>query len=103
MDTSSAVTDEILLERIRQIEVNYRLPHNDDSHINGQMAGAAACYLLHDLRIGHDSLKHRAAALMKDLWPWSKFYWKPKDHRRNLIRAAALIVAEIERLDRKAA
>ena len=34
---------------------------------------------------------------------WSKDWWKPKDKRRDLIRAAALIVAEIERLDRKIA
>jgi len=30
---------------------------------------------------------------------WAREWWKPKDRRRDLIRAAALIVAEIERLD----
>jgi hypothetical protein len=29
-------------------------------------------------------------------------WWKPKDRRRDLVRAAALIIAEIERLDRDA-
>jgi hypothetical protein len=38
----------------------------------------------------------------EDLWPWHDDWWKPKDRRRDLIRAAALIVAEIERLDRAA-
>lgn len=33
-------------------------------------------------------------------WPWDKSWWKPKGARRDLIRAAALIVAEIERIDR---
>jgi hypothetical protein len=37
------------------------------------------------------------------LWPWSVQWWKPKDRRRDLVRAGALIVAEIERLDRAAA
>ena len=31
---------------------------------------------------------------------WDSEWWKPKDRRRDLIRAGALIVAEIERLDR---
>jgi hypothetical protein len=35
-----------------------------------------------------------------EFWPWSLHWWKPKSPRRDLIRAAALIVAEIERLDR---
>ena len=33
-------------------------------------------------------------------WPWHRQWWKPKNARRDLVRAAALIVAEIERLDR---
>lgn len=32
----------------------------------------------------------------------SRDWWKPKDRRRNLVKAGALIVAEIERLDRLA-
>jgi hypothetical protein len=36
-------------------------------------------------------------------WPWEDKWWKPKDRRRDLVRAGALIVAEIERLDRLAA
>ena len=38
---------------------------------------------------------------MVTLWPWAAEWWKPKDCRRNLVRAGALILAEIERLDRK--
>ena len=30
-------------------------------------------------------------------WPWALNWWKPKDRRRDLIRAGALIVAELER------
>jgi hypothetical protein len=32
---------------------------------------------------------------------WDRDSWKPKDRRRNLVRAAALLIAEIERLDRR--
>ena len=36
-------------------------------------------------------------------WPasWSTDWWKPKTPRRDLVRAAALLIAEIERIDRK--
>lgn len=35
-------------------------------------------------------------------WPWQRKWWKPKDPRRDLVRAGALIIAEIERIDRAA-
>jgi hypothetical protein len=38
-----------------------------------------------------------------EIWPWDRKWWKPKDRRRDLVRAGALILAEIERLDRAAA
>ncbi|MEB3421767.1 hypothetical protein VK682_24660 [Salipiger manganoxidans] len=36
------------------------------------------------------------------LWPWDRKWWKPTTPRRDLVKAGALIVAEIERLDRAA-
>jgi len=38
--------------------------------------------------------------LMENLWPWGKEWWKPSDRRRDLVKAGALIAAEIDRLDR---
>ncbi|GAG33310.1 unnamed protein product, partial [marine sediment metagenome] len=35
-----------------------------------------------------------------EIWPWDPSWWKPTDERRNLEKAGALIVAELERLDR---
>lgn len=32
-------------------------------------------------------------------WPFSDLDWKPTDVRRNLVKAAALLLAEIERID----
>jgi len=37
----------------------------------------------------------------KIAWPWDPKWWKPKDRRRDLVRAAALIIAEIDRHDRE--
>lgn len=36
-------------------------------------------------------------------WCWDRSWWKPTTPRRDLVKAAALILAEIERIDRAAA
>lgn len=88
------VVDEVADERRRQIEgEGWSLQHDDDEHGAGELAKAAACYAISD-RICDGALPN--------IWPWSAYWWKPKSRRRDLVRAAALIVAEIERLDRTA-
>lgn len=90
--TTESVIDEIEVERKRQIEVEgYRGDH-DDRHEPGTLAQAAAAY-------ASASVGDADAGL---LWPWHPDEFKPKDPRRDLIRAAALLIAEIERLDRTA-
>ena len=90
-----SVIDEIAAERKRQVEVEGWTVAHDDEHESGLMARAASCYasphFLKPLRIG-----------VPIGWPWARKWWKPKSRRRDLIRAAALIVAEIEKLDRLA-
>jgi hypothetical protein len=102
MDRSSAVTDEILLERLRQVDSEGWTPEHDDEHDSFEMTEAATCYLAWtaDMRMDFDQVED---ILVPRHWPWSRSWWKPKDNRSNLIRAAALLVAEIERLDRAAA
>lgn len=90
---SQAATD-LLAERQRQISAEGWTPDHDDEHRDGEMANAAACYALN------------AAVPMRGLlppyWPWDRHWWKPSSSRRDLIKAGALILAEIERLDRAA-
>jgi len=94
IDTSAA--RDVLAERKRQVEAEGWTPEHDDQHGRGQMAGAAACYAL-----GSGVVEHWAAPMAaKDFWPWDAKWWKPSTPRRNLVKAAALILAEIERLDR---
>lgn len=96
----SNVVDEINYERARQVAVEGWTREHDDEHANGDMARAAACYAL---RAGQSPNDHRhGAGYPPPYWPWAPRWWKPKDPRRDLIRAAALIVAEIERIDRAA-
>ena len=96
------VIDDITTERQRQIEEENHHPAGDDLYTNNQLVTGAISLLEHDLTnyvvsyIKPNNTEYRVPAR----WPWGHSSWKPKDHRRNLVRAAALIVAEIERLDR---
>ena len=85
---------DVLAERQRQIEVEGWTPEHDDAHSLGQMAGAALCYLAEDIPHWARQQAHGC------YWPWDAEWWNPGDHRRNLVKAGALILAEIERLDR---
>lgn len=98
-----SVLEEVAVERHRQQMMEGWTPPHDDAHKGGQMAGAAACYAMHGLSIGNVDLQSAVRRAVRDLWPWSEHWWKPTDRRRDLVKAAALIVAEIERLDRAAA
>lgn len=96
---TTPVTEEIAKERYRQIyEEGFNFP-NDDEQVRGQLAAAASCYARRAAKRNDYNVSIEGTPIE---WPWSDKWWKPKDARSNLIRAAALIVAEIERLDRKA-
>lgn len=82
---STAALD-VLGERRRQIEAEGWTQEDDDKQTDSEMAHAAACYALNNASV----------------WPYSISWWKPTDRRRNLVKAGALILAEIERLDRLA-
>jgi hypothetical protein len=100
------VIDEITAERRRQIDVEGWTADHDDGHAYGAMSRAAACYAAHAsarCRVNVDLAAYQQGAPLRSIgWPWLDRWWKPKDPRRDLIRAAALIVAEIERIDRLA-
>jgi hypothetical protein len=84
------------------MEVEGWTPEHDDEHDRGELAMAAAAYARHAAS-DEDTRQINSGFTPDDLWPatWLAEYWKPRDSRSDLIRAAALIVAEIERLDRK--
>lgn len=88
------IINEIRAERERQKDVEGWTEAHDDTHVKNELSDAAACYAINGPVPGN------IFAAM--LWPadWDIDWFKPTTHRRNLIKAAALIVAEIERLDR---
>lgn len=104
--------EEISAERRRQIEVEGWSAEHDDQHEDGSLAAAAACYAFHSTldeadrwRIEEGGTHAGWNSYLDLMWPrsWAWQWWKPKDKRRDLIRAGALIVAEIERIDRASA
>jgi len=83
-------------ERQRQIEVEGWVPEHDDGHQNGQLANAAGCYALSPENRHYDYGRNTPYA-----WPWNIVYWKPSPNRKSdLIKAGALIAAELDRLNR---
>ena len=86
-------------ERKRQISQEGWTLEHDDAHTRGEIAGAAACYILDSLELPGE-LAERARLVGSDVWPWHQDYWKPGEKRRELVKAGALIAAEIDRLER---
>ncbi len=86
---SCAIAD-VIAERQRQQSVKGFSAEQDDTYVGFQLSAAAICYI--------------EPMEAENYWPadWYDDSFKPTDTRRNLIKAAALIIAEIERIDRTA-
>ncbi|ENT3915398.1 ead/Ea22-like family protein [Salmonella enterica] len=97
-----AVCD-VIAERFRQQSVEGWTPEHDDEHGDGELALAASCYaenfaLFSTWQEGEPV--DWSDAPQPANWPWSSEWWKPSSPRRDLVKAGALILAEIERGDR---
>jgi len=116
--------DDIAAERRRQIEVEGFDDHHDDEHPNGELALAAACYA--SPYPIFRKFPGAAGGVFMDPWPWSDGFdnryrygscregsawhrdgrlpnpatYTVAERRDLLVKAGALIAAEIDRLDR---
>lgn len=95
-------------ERRRQIEKEgWSADHDDQLHRSGELNDAAVSYAMAAARQARgENLEYlkSAAAAGEFPWPWEDEWWKPSPDRvRNLVKAGALIVAEIDRVQRKVA
>ena len=91
---------DVLVERKRQIEQEGFDSFHDDDHDAGDLACAGAAYAL-EAGCKLNPQMQQGLDGPPDFWMWHIKWWKPKDPRRDLVRAAALIIAEIERIDRQ--
>lgn len=110
LNTQAAL--DVLAERQRQMDVEGWTAEHDDLHMRGELAAAAASYVTNAIIRTRMVGEGYSAELIEELsakartpttWPWSPSWWKPAGGtRRVLVKAAALLLAEIERIDRRA-
>jgi hypothetical protein len=94
---------DVLSERQRQVSIEDWTPEHDDAHPCGEIAAFAALYAMPSAARDWPATEtgygdtFGAALCPED--------WQPKfgDRRRELVKAGALVLAEIERMDRAAA
>ena len=88
----SRAVEDIIADRQRLDEIG--MPPRGRRYRPSDMPKAAAAYALCGVqRYANDGWPEL-------FWPWPKTRFRPGAPRDNLVRAAALIIAEIERLDR---
>ncbi|MBU2049855.1 MAG: hypothetical protein KKH61_12855 [Gammaproteobacteria bacterium] len=90
-DRPTRASADVLAERRRQVEREGWTPAHDDLYDAAELPRAAASYVLNG-----------ANEVPPCIWPFHSKWWKPRDGRANYVRAAALLLAEIERIDRAA-
>ena len=94
--------NDVSTERLRQITEEGHGADSDDKYDGGMLAAAGACYAMHAAwhlssgSTGDDGLVGTTPVW----WPFPGETWNPQDRRRNLVKAGALIIAEIDRFDR---
>ncbi len=109
---------DVLTERTRQVTAEGCTAEHDDEHDQGDLAAAASAYALfaadelNPYSQGYGTYRDEPP----EMWPWHEglcgrgegpektkpAWWKPTAPRHALVKAGALILAEIERLDRAA-
>lgn len=103
---SDALYD-VAVERWRQVEEEGFLPEDDDLVFSGTLSRMGACYATHvsDFfdrdELTRETLNEYQQAPFSEDWPGARCPWKPSFPRHDLVKAAALILAEIERIDRR--
>ena len=97
-------TELIAAERQRQMEAEGWTSEHDNEHTHMELSYAAVCYVnsaMNQQTEPNPVLAEILAQEKPDVWPWSPEWWKPShDPIRNLVKAGALIAAEIDRLER---
>jgi len=79
----------IVDERRRQIYGEGYTEQHDDQHTNGELGRAASAYIYaNNFQLGIR------------LWPFERGIFRPTTTIKNLVKAGALIAAEIDRLKR---
>ena len=93
----------IAAERARQMSVEGWTPEHDDRHNLSELTRGAISYAIaaQNLRSGWSAERVSENLLEEEDWPWDAEWLKVSpDPVRNLVKAGALLAAEIDRLNR---
>jgi hypothetical protein len=91
-------------ERLRQIEEEGFSSEKDDQYEPGTLAVAGACYGVHAAFMRNKGPEGLVLEGVPEWWPWESSWWKPSENlRQNLVKGAALLIAEIDKIDREEA
>lgn len=90
-DVPQAWLDVIEERRRQRAELGYT-PGHDDAYIFDELPRAAIAYIM---------WTYNKSQAIPPMWLWSMEHWKPKTPRENVVRAIALLIAEVERMDRR--
>jgi len=95
--------DLIEYERLRQRAVEGWTSEHDAEHVQGELVDAAIDYARFAAILLRDPTASEVSEFIagpSDNWPWHPDWWKPSpdDPVRNLVKAGALIAAEIDRI-----
>jgi hypothetical protein len=102
--------EDVVAERLRQVHaLGWSLEH-DDEHSDESIAKAAACYAMPPSSrkmVTRSTAPFGVAPDRGDVtyqqpaqWPWGRGSYKPGPRRDELVKATAMMLAEIERFDR---
>jgi hypothetical protein len=76
-------------------------PQHDDNYRQAELTNAASAYAEAAAMQMYGDVGGPDLEIAPDCWPWAMFYWRPASNPiRNLVKAGALIAAEIDRLQR---
>lgn len=96
---------DVAAERQRQITAEGYDHAHDDAHEDFELSRAASVYALFAAMPALDrdfALRHGPHLYGANIvWPWGREHLNLTTRRADLVKAGALILAEIERLDRK--
>jgi hypothetical protein len=94
--------DAIIRERERQWYEERFNDEHDDLWKENELVRAAYCYMLAAVAPGVLREGETLPSQAPELWPWDERWWKPtyENPQRMLVKAGALIAAEIDRLGR---
>lgn len=95
LSAQSPALTSVILERAKQIEKYGYTVKKDRRYRNGELAKVGICYAIAAANSFDKEYQPRGVE-----FPWSQEHWKPEAPRReNLVKAVALLLAQIDQID----